>query len=334
LLFVVLVWGLSPTFFKIVLEELQPLTFVFLRFVLLSAVAVSVLAVRGLRGGRAWRIHRRDIPWLVLSGLCGYGVYQLFYMEGLARTTVFSSALLGATVPLWSALILVAARVERIARLQWVGLVVSLAGVAWFLIAGKSHQSELHTDAALGGLTIVVGDLLTLGAAALFAAYGVVNKRLGQVYSPPELMCYTLLIGTAVLAPLGVPAVVHQNWDVVTWHTWVLLPFSVLFPIYLAYSVWNWAIAKRGVGYVTVFTYAVPVLAGLAGWLAFGEALTIAQFAGAALVLGGMLAARHAARRDRAIADMAPRPPAAVAPQPFAEASGLDERSSAAPAAR
>ncbi|HLY29763.1 MAG TPA: DMT family transporter [Ktedonobacterales bacterium] len=293
LLFVVLVWGGSPIIFKLILQEMDPLAFVFVRFLLLSVFSVSVLFVRGLRGGRAWRIERRDILWLVISGLSGYGIYQLLYIEGLANTTVFASALMAATVPIWSAIILAALRIERVVGLQWLGIAISFGGVAWFLLAGSGHSPE-GFDRALTPTQMLLGGALTLAAAALFAVYGIVNKRLAVRYSPPELMCYTLLIGTLALAPAGIPALIHQHWERLTWHSWLLVPYSVVFPIYLSYSIWNWAIGKRGVGYVTLFNYAVPVMAAIFGFLALGEALTLTQMAGGVLVIGGMLLARWA----------------------------------------
>lgn len=201
LLFVVLVWGFSPSLFKFAFEEIQPLAFVFVRFVLLSVVAIAVLAWRGARGGKAWRIERRDILPLILSGLSGYGLYQLFYMLCLAHTAVFASALLVATVPLWSAFILAFTRLERIHPLQWAGVKVSLARGAWFLAAGQGHQSELAADRALTPIEALMGNTLSLATAVCFAVYGVVNRGLGRRYSPPELMCYTLLVGIIALAP-------------------------------------------------------------------------------------------------------------------------------------
>jgi hypothetical protein len=47
LLFVVLIWGLSPSILKIAFTELEPLAFVFVRFLLLSALSLVVLFVRG-----------------------------------------------------------------------------------------------------------------------------------------------------------------------------------------------------------------------------------------------------------------------------------------------
>jgi drug/metabolite transporter (DMT)-like permease len=299
LVLVVLVWGFSPTVFKIVLTELQPVTFVFLRFVLLTVFSVAVLAVRGARGGCAWRIARQDVALLIVSGLSGYALYQLLYVTGLAHTTVFASALLGATVPIWTALLALGLRAERFRRVQWLGNLISFAGVAWFLIGGENHQSQLAQDHALTARDLLLGNALTLLAAALFALYGVVNKTLARRYSPPELMCYTLCVGTAALAPFGIPALLAQNWSLVTWRSWLIVPYSVVFPIYLAYTIWNWAIGRRGVGYVTVYSYAVPVMGGLIGFLALGEALTLVQIAAAILILGGMLVARQGALLTR-----------------------------------
>lgn len=314
LAFVALVWGLSPTLFKFVLAELDPLAFVFLRFALLSVLAVCVLLWRGARGGSAWSVRRRDVPLLIVSGLSGYGFYQLLYMEGLAHTTVFSSALLGATVPLWAAIQLAALRFERIHALQWVGIFLSFLGVAWFLVAGGSHSSELAADRTLTGGEMLIGDSLTILAAGLFALYGVVNKRLTIRYSPPELMCYTLLVGTLALAPFGIPALLRQDWARVTWHTWAILPYSVIFPIYVTYSIWNWAIGRRGVGYVTLYSYAVPVLGGIFAWIVLREALTPLQVAAGTIVLAGLLVARWGAMHVRAAAADAGHSAAGVSP--------------------
>lgn len=299
LLFVVIVWGASPALFKIALSELQPLAFVMMRFALLSLVSVAVLLVRARRDRaiQPFRIRRADLVWLVLSGLSGYGFYQLLYFEGLARTTPFASALLLATVPLWSAAILAVLRIERIHVAQWLGIIVSLAGIGWFMFSGRSHISELPADQALTTSQIILGDALSLGAAGLFAVYGIVNKRLAARYTPAELMCYTLLVGTLVLSPFGIAALAQQDWSVVTWQVWLILPYSVLFPIYITYSIWNWAIGIRSVGYVTIYTYAVPILAGVVAWIAFGEALSWIQIASAGLTLGGMFLARWAIMR-------------------------------------
>jgi drug/metabolite transporter (DMT)-like permease len=236
LVFVVVVWGFSPNVFKVALSELTPLAFIFIRFVLLCVVAILALAWRGARGGSAWRVRWRDWPLLIVSGLSGYGIYQLFYMVGLAHTRIFDSALLIATVPVWTAIVLVMLRLERVSWLQWLGIVMSLAGVGWFLFEAQSAHPSSAPGAALTPTDILFGNTLTLVAALLFAVYGIVNRPLGARYSPPELMCYTLIIGTLALAPFGIPAVMAQDWSKVSLGVWLIIPYSVIFPIYLTKS--------------------------------------------------------------------------------------------------
>ncbi len=298
LVFVVIVWGFSPTVFTKILDVMDPLAFVLVRFAILSAVSLVILAVRGARGGRAWRIERRDVGWLIVSGLCGYGVYQVLYMVGLSHTTAFSSALLMATIPLFTALVLALARVERITLLRWVGIAVAFAGIAGFLWLAHAQGGEFGTH-PLTTTEMIVGDALTLVGAVLFAIYGIVNVRLADRYSPPELMCYTLVIGTVALIPFSLPSVFAQNWHLVTWQIWAMIAYSVLFPIYITYSIWNWAIGLRGASYVTIYNFPVPVMAGIIAWILLGQALNVGQMAAAALVLGGMLVARLAIVRQQ-----------------------------------
>jgi drug/metabolite transporter (DMT)-like permease len=294
LAFVVLIWGISPTFFTIVLGTLQPLAFVLVRFVLLSLISIAVLAVYLRRSGRNIRIARRDIPWLIMSGLCGYGIYQLFYMIGLAHTTTFSSSLFVATLPLFSAIILALARIERIHPIQWAGIALSFGGIVGFLyLAGTSggNGAEIGQH-VLTAQDVLLGDLLTIGSVILFALYGIANKRLATSFAPPELMCYTLIIGTLALIPTSLPQFLSQDWSLVGWQTWLIIVYAALFPVYITYTIWNWAIGKRGVAYVTLYSYPVPVLAGIFAWIIIKQALTVGQIVAASVVLLGMGLAR------------------------------------------
>jgi drug/metabolite transporter (DMT)-like permease len=116
-------------------------------------------------------------------------------------------------------------------------------------------------------------------------------------------MCYTLLIGTLALSPFGVVSFARQDWSKVTWALWVILPYSVIFPIYLTYSIWNWAIGKRGVGYVTLYSYAVPVLGGIVAIIVLHEQTSAWQWLAGAVVVGGMLLARWAITRGAPVAE-------------------------------
>lgn len=326
LVFVVLVWGSSHTLLKVALQEAQPLTFAIIRLALLTLVAAVALLVYARRRPaiRPFRPSRADVPWLILSGLSGYGVYQMMYIEGLAHSTAFASALFGSTMPLWSAVLLASLRIERIWPWQWVGILISLGGIMWFLTSAPPHLARAAVDRNLTPSDIALGNILLFGAAGLFAIYGIVNKRLIQRYSAPELMAYTLLVGLVALAPFGIASLMTQDWSHVTWRLWVIILYSVFFPIYITYSIYNWAIGKRGVGYVTLYSYAIPVLGGIVAYIALGEELSGAQIAAGGVVLGGMLLARWAiVRRGKTDTDVVGSDVATESDAPGAEPEPL-----------
>lgn len=70
----------------------------------------------------------------------------------------------------------------------------------------------------------------------------------------------------------------------------------VVLPVYVAYMLWNWAIARRGAAAATSFSLLVPILSGILSALLFGEEFGIAKLLGAACVLAGLVVIRFPAR--------------------------------------
>ncbi len=109
-------------------------------------------------------------------------------------------------------------------------------------------------------------------------------------------MTYTLTIGAIPALVLSLPALPSQDWSQVTRLGWSTLAWSVVIAVYLAWTLWNWVIARLGVARTAVFLYLVPLIGGLASWLLLGEGFGIAKLAGALLTLSGLTLARHAVK--------------------------------------
>jgi drug/metabolite transporter (DMT)-like permease len=228
-------------------------------------------------------LRRADLPRFLAAGLTGYTLYQLGFVLGLDRTSPFSSSLLIAMVPFFTLLFL-ALRGERPPWWAWAGLAVGLAGVVVFL-ADKS-----------GSPGSLVGDALSLGAAVAFALYGLVNRPLARAYPPEAYTAYALLAGAIPLLALSAPAALAQPWGAISWWGWAGILYMVVFPVYVAYMLWNWAIARRGAAAASSFTLLTPILSGIFSALLFGEEFGAAKLAGAACVLAGLLIIRRPAR--------------------------------------
>jgi drug/metabolite transporter (DMT)-like permease len=276
-MFVVLLWASTFIVTKAIYAELSPLAFLAVRFVLMTALAFGVLAAR--QRGETWRIRRADLPRFVLAALSGYTLYQLGFALGLDHTSPFSSSLLIAMVPLFTVVIL-AILGERTPPQAWIGIAVAVVGVVVFLLDKWGDRGSL------------VGDALSLGAALAFAVYGVVNRPLVARYPPATYTAWTLLLGTMPLLVIAGPAAVAQPWGAVSGAAWLGTLYMVVFPVYIAYQLWNWAIQHRGAATATTFSLLVPIVSGVLSALVFHEGFGAAKLSGAALVLAGLVIVR------------------------------------------
>ncbi|MDQ2864789.1 MAG: DMT family transporter [Candidatus Eremiobacteraeota bacterium] len=280
LLYVIFAWALNTVLVKQAVTQIDPLAFTFMRFIAMTPLAFLLVRISGSR----IHVARSDIALLVLCGACGYGVYQYLWIIGLSHTTAFASALLGAMSPIFTLAIVAGIGQERVRGGRWVGSVVALIGITIF------------EGAFSGAATFRIGDLLTLGAALVFAAYNVVSARLLDRYTPLELLAITMAIGTVMIAPGGVPALLHTNFAHLGWDVWWRLMYATTFPILLTYPVWSYAITRIGAGRVSMFGFLVPVMAGLLSIPILHAHFTIYELVGAAVCLAGMLISNAFAR--------------------------------------
>lgn len=279
LLAVVLMWSTSHIISKAVYTQINPMAMTFIRFALITVLAFAVLLIRGKPGSRG--IRRTDLPRFFVVGFTGYTTYQLCYAIGLDLTSPFSSALLIAMVPLISVVILTVAGEPSSARV-WIGLGIALVGVVIFLWGKQGTAS--------GNL---LGDLLSFGAALSFAIYGILNRPLVQNYPAETYSAYTLLAGTIPLLLATLPGTLAQDWGSVDTAGWLSVLYTVIFPVYIAYILLNYGIAKRGVVAATSFQLLVPITSGILSAIFLSEVFGPFKILGGAIVIAGLIVVRR-----------------------------------------
>ncbi|HEX6350352.1 MAG TPA: DMT family transporter [Candidatus Dormibacteraeota bacterium] len=283
---VVTVWGVNFAFLKIGLEQFQPLAFNWLRFLGMLGLAWAVVVVRHAPPAPP----RRDWGRVLAAGLVGYTGYITISIVGLGFTTAFSNAVLIAAAPVFSALLLWGWRLEPIGPARALGLAVAFGGVVVFV------GDRLGAGARLG-------DLLSLAAAALYAVYTVILKPLLARHPATSVTAWTLTVGALPIFVICLPALLSQDWTRVHWTGWAVLAWSMVGPVYVAWTLWSWVTARAGVARTNAFMFLVPIAGGAASVVLTGETMGLAKLAGAALVLAGLVLVR---RTPRAAARSAP----------------------------
>jgi len=293
LLVTILIWGVNYAAIKAALQELNPYVFNALRF-MLATLTLSALA-RG-RGGIA-RIPRSDVVKLAVLGILGNTLYQMIFIQGIARTTAANASLIMSSCPMLVALLGTALGRDRLPGSAWSGVLLAVGGLALVLAAGSPNGFTTGN---------VTGDLLILASAATWAAYTVLASGVMARVPSASATLVTFISGTPPLVVLAIPALVRQDWRSVGVRGWFGVAFSGVFAIGLAYMLWNAGIARLGGARTAVYQNFTPVVAAAFAWLTLGERWTSGQFVGAAAVLTGIALTR---RRDAAGAGVAGPPP-------------------------
>jgi len=258
-----------------------------MRFAIASVVLLAACAIRRTPIPlRSWR------P-ILAAAACGVLGFNTLAFVGLSYTPASDSALIIPTViPLATGLFATLIH-ERITRLKLLGFAIASIGTALVIIGGQ----QAGADASSLRLR---GDLMELGAAAGWAAsltIGAVVLRTESVLGYVTLM---VVLGTALIAPLGVLA--HGYRDVPSWppETWIAAGSLGVISTAVAFVLFFWAVHRFGASLAAMVSYLTPVSSLILAFVFLAERPLPLQLAGGAvIVLGVRIAARRPAAPAR-----------------------------------
>jgi drug/metabolite transporter (DMT)-like permease len=278
MLLVCLIWGLNFSVTKSAFDQIPPLPFTAVRFVISSLLLWLVL--RAIEGPA--KLSPGTMKLLVILGVVGNTCYQLFFTLGLAQTTATNSALILSTVPTVVAVFAGALGLERITSRMWLGIALGTAGVV-VVITTRGVDFEVRT---------LAGDLLTVLAVLFWAGYTVGLRRVPPGVSPLRVTTITTLTGTPGLVLAGLPGVMRVEWARVSPEAWLALGYASVLSLVVAYLLWNRSVKAIGGTRTAIYMCMTPLFAVLGAWLLLGERPHPLQGVGAVLIIAGVLLTR------------------------------------------
>jgi len=277
LLAMALIWGLNYTVVKFGVLTFAPLAFNGLR-VALAAVALLVVAALTVR--ERWP-SRADALRLLALGVLGNCVYQIFFIEGLARTRAGTAAIVLAASPAFIALIGRLRGSERIAPRGLAGIALAIGGVGLVMASGGSGGE----DTLLGGVLVLIGCLCWATFTVLLQPY---THRVNGVH----LSALTMVGGALPLLFAATPSLASTDWATVSAATWGAVAYSGIAALVVAYLIWYRGVRVLGPTRTAMYGNLQPVIALGFAWLHLGEVPTVAQAAGIVAIMGGILMTR------------------------------------------
>jgi drug/metabolite transporter (DMT)-like permease len=282
LVLMVLIWGVNFSVVKFGTTLVDPLAYNGLRVVLAAIVLTAIVSL-----GRAAVPAGRDMLALLALGALGNGVYQYFFVEGIARTSASDAALVVAASPAFIAIISRLRGVERTGTKGVVGILLSVAGIA-LVVLGTTRTSAGES----GGQSSLFGDLLVLCGSLAWAIYTVLLKPYTERVPGVQLSAFTMSGGAIALMLVAWPAVAHASWSTMPTVGWAAVLYSGLFALVIAYLFWYRGVRVIGPTRTAMYSNLQPIIAVLVAWAMLGETPTIWQGIGAVSIMSGLVLTR------------------------------------------
>jgi drug/metabolite transporter (DMT)-like permease len=277
LFFAVSAWGVSFIATKIALQELSPMTVVWLRF----GIGVVVLAIVTLIRKEFRAVAPRDLGYFALLGFIGITFHQWLQVTGLVTAAAISTAWIITTTPVFIAVFGWFFLREKFTAHQTFGIIAASAGV--LLILSKDDLPAVLSR-GIGS----TGDLLVFLSAANWAVFSVLSRKALRGFSATFMilciMAFGWLFTTGILFTGGsfseIPGVSLNGWYAIIFLGIVCSGFAYIF--------WYDALKVLPVSSVGSFLYFEPVTTIVVAIPVLGEHVYISTFAGGAAIIFGV----------------------------------------------
>jgi drug/metabolite transporter (DMT)-like permease len=273
MLMLCLTWGFNQIAIKLVLPEIPPYLQAMLRSAGALAVIVAIAAIRRTP------LFVRD-GTLKIGLFCGvmFGAEFVLIFHGLEYTSASRAAVFLYTAPFFVAAGSYQFLGERLRAVQWTGLAVSFAGVAFAI-----GVPQPDVDAK-----VLLGDLMVVGGAVLWAATTLCVKATKLGRCPPEkALGYQVAVSIPVLG-LAAGLAGETIPRIPGALTLGLMAWQAIWVVGMTFLIWFSLVKVYSASKLSAFTFITPLIGVAGGYLIMGDRLTPAFGVAAILVVVGL----------------------------------------------
>ena len=268
-----LIWGVAFAAQSVGGEAVGPYTFNCIRSFIGAAVLIPVIRFREKKYGK-----NENKKLLIIGGiLCGV---VLCIASNLQQLGITAGASVGKAGFLTACYIIFVPIIgvfigKRCTPNIWIGTALAVIGL--YLLCVK------------GGFRLVWSDILLILCAVVFSIHILVIDRFGSAADPIKMSCIQFFVcGVLTAFPMLLcdmrPDIGAWVEPLAAWQSWIPILYAGIFSCGAAYTLQIAAQPKLNPTVASLILSLESVFSALAGWLILGQALSIKEISGCALI--------------------------------------------------
>ena len=273
-LITVVIWGTTFASTKTLLDDFTPLEILFFRF----SIGLVVLWI--IFPHRANGTNKQQELLFIGAGLCGVTLYFLFENIALTYTLTSNIAIIVSISPFFTALLSHRFLNERLKRNFFIGFAIAIVGI---ILINLNGSLVLKLDPG--------GDILALLAAAVWAIYSVITKKISQ-YGHNMIQDTRRIFSYGLLFMIPMMFILPFDLDIGRFSDHVNL-FNILFlglgASAMCFVAWNTSVKILGAAKTSVYIYLIPIVAVITAIFVLNETITLMAVFGAVLAISGLI---------------------------------------------
>jgi len=273
---------------RFALESFSPAEANALRYCLALVVLLPLM-------GRWPRPQRRDVPWLIGTGVLGICVYNILFFRALQLIPASEAGLIEMIIPAASLALAWLVLKERISGRQIIGIAVGWFGIVWLMriLPSDAARAKSSNDWR--------GDVLMVAAVMVFAVYAIVSRFAMRRLPPPAVATWSCLSGAVPLVLLAAPGLIGSPDKLVdaSLASWLGVVYGGVIGFVYNIIAWYHCFRRVGVAKTNIFLYLVPVFGAMMAVPIFDESLTGWQLFGSAVTMVGVVLATWVRRSEK-----------------------------------
>jgi drug/metabolite transporter (DMT)-like permease len=277
-------WGGSFVLTKHLLTDFNPITIIFIRCVIASVIFATFCIIVYKSD---FKIAKKDLKYFIGMAFFEPFIYFIFETYSLKYCDASVVSVIIATIPLFVAMMAVFIFKEKLSKLNFFGVFLSISGIIIMLWRSFGDAGFSY-----------FGIILAFGAVLSTIGYNYFLRKIPTSYNPVVVITWQNILGLIAFLPL---VFLVNNHETVAFQYQALgnlknMSFILILAIFcstIAFILYIDSMRNMGLARTNIFVNLIPAMTVIIAYFVLREEITVSKVLGIIIVITGIFLVQH-----------------------------------------